>query len=1156
MKNYILTFVFALISIGAFSQDTTLVQTFTFDSISARRANFIFPQELNSKRFEKVLMYYKLKCDPATPWDSYNCGEWDYLAYTRIFDHTGVYDSVQVDSVRYLNNFNSPPVYNYVNYPTVQDQRVFAESSMSPYVNSLSNIGMTTTGSSNFPFNVTSNGNRMQVLITAGELITAGVIPGDLQSISLNIQSIVGNGYVLHPTISIKGTSLTELTNFEKIGFTEVYHRSRITGSANELAIGQNDFLFHVPYTWNGTDNIIVEFVYEASVVAANDIQFSTESTVGNMAVGYPNRNGVLSLDGTNEAMLELSEYDFGGEMTVSFWSKGAGNNGINTHFMEGIDTLNNRIFNIHFPWSNNNLYFDAGAGSGYDRINKVMTAAEIDNEWHHWAFIKNQATGSMKVMKDGVLWHSGTGFSRPIGEIHRFILGASKALNTNWKGKVDEFQVFNAALSEATVAAWFDKRADAAHPNWSNLVSYYTFDDQEYAEDMSLNDYLLMPSDYGMFDFSEYPVAGVEITDRPIIEFGTGGIVGATTTEYENYFTVKEPEVVFEFATVDNHKEIVNAFVAIPEGNSFTYDENNSIITTTPFAGTTTLTNEIVTHYNAPYELVNDVEIGRFITPYGINFNLTANGSNGFTWIYDVTDYQMYLKDTVDLEAHNTQELLDLQFVFIEGTPPRDVHKREPIWNDWKSYSYKNLDDDVSLSAVSISLSDSSEMFKIKTRITGHGQVGNTSCCEWKNNTHKLLLDGVQRFDWSIYRQTACGDSPNPGQGGTWPYAREGWCPGDLVEEYGHDITPFVTPGQSVQIDYDITPVNAGDPAEGGGNYVMAMDLISYSAPNFQNDVGIVDILNPNNYEYYRKWNPSCSTPRVIIQNTGEQMLTSCVIRISLASGQFIDHSWSGNLNFLQKEIVEIPIPDVYWWQTGGGASEFTAEIRDVQGTDADEYVKNNKKTVKYNIPELIPGQFLVWFNTNNKANENKWRLTDEAGNIIFERTSLTNTTDYKDTFDLDAGCYSLIIEDSDSDGLGYWYSNQVEGETNGSFRVKVVGGSIVETFPRDFGNYHQYNFTVGAYLGVDENKISREVNVYPNPNNGLFYVEMEGDLGGKAYVEVLDLMGRVVKNQEMKSTANYSIATIEMEDAPAGNYFIKIQTNNAVFTKKFIKK
>lgn len=1156
MKNSLFLTLFLSLTCFSFSQDTTWVQTFTFDSIATRRASFNFPPELNTMRFEKVLMYYKLKCDAQTPWDQYNCGEWDYLAYSRIFDHTGQYDSVQVDSVRYLNNFANTAQYNYLNYPGVQDERVHVESSMVPYANTASNLGMVNVGNSNFPFDVTSYGNRMQVLFTAAELSAAGVVTGDIQSLSLFIQNLVGNGTVIHPVISMKTTSLNQIFNFEETGFTEVYNRSRMSGTPDELLTGQNDFYFHTPFNWNGTDNIIVEFVYETSVLVGNTLEFARESSPANRGVGYNGRNGVLSFDGTNHAMLELSDFDFGGEMTIAFWAKGDANTGTSTYFLEGIDTLNNRVFNLHLPWSDNTLYFDAGAGSSYDRINKSMTANEIDDNWHHWAFIKNQATGSMKIMKDGVLWHSGTGLNRTIGEIHRFILGASKTLDGHWKGKIDELQVFNAALDEFTVNNWYKKRPTPAHPNWNDLVTYYNFDDQEYAMDMSQNDYLLMPSSYGMFDFSEYPLAGVGSANRPVMEFGFAGTPGIPATELVSYNTEKAPEVVFEFATVDHHKEIVNAFVAVPEGTIDTYDEFNNLVSSTPFAGTNTLTNEVVTHYNAPFELVNDVEIGRFITPYGINFNLTANGTNGFTWIYDVTDYQQYLKDIVDFEAHNTQELIDIKFAFIEGIPPRDVHYRQPIWNDWKSYSYKNLDDDVNLAAVQVALSDTSSMFKIKSRMTGHGHNGTTNCCEWDPKDHSISLDGTTRFNWNIWESTACGDNPNTGQGGTWPYAREGWCPGDLVKEYDHEITPFVTPGSNVTIDYDIEAVPANDQAQGNGNYVVAMDLISYSAPNFQHDAGIVDILNPNNYEYYRKWNPSCSTPRVIIQNTGEQELTSCEIRISLASGQFVDYNWTGSLAFLEKEMVEIPIPDVYWWQTGGGVNEFTAEIRNLQGTNADEYANNNKKTVKYTIPELIPGQFFVWFNTNNKAHENKWRLTDEAGNVIFERTSLSNSTDYRDTFDLEAGCYSIIIEDSDSDGLGYWYSNQVEGETNGMFRIKVVGGQVVETFPRDFGNYHQYNFTVGAYLGVDESKLKREIHVYPNPNDGLFYVEMEGDLGERVEVEVLDMMGRILQSKPMQSTANYASTAIEMESAPAGNYIVKIKTQEAVFTQKFIRK
>ncbi|MEY3438606.1 MAG: hypothetical protein RL265_1191, partial [Bacteroidota bacterium] len=190
----------------SFSQDTTWVQTFTFDTISTRRANFDFPQELNTKRFEKVLMYYKLKCSPLTPWDSYDCGEWDYLTYTRVFDHTGVFDSVQVDANRYLANLASPPTISSNPHPYL-----FSDSYVRPE-NNRSGATLTTgvlnapAGTTAFPFDVTNNGGRFQMLLTASELSAAGITAGNIQSLSLYLNSFQVNGELKYPKISLKAT--------------------------------------------------------------------------------------------------------------------------------------------------------------------------------------------------------------------------------------------------------------------------------------------------------------------------------------------------------------------------------------------------------------------------------------------------------------------------------------------------------------------------------------------------------------------------------------------------------------------------------------------------------------------------------------------------------------------------------------------------------------------------------------------------------------------------------------------------------------------------------------------------------------------------------------------------------------------------------------
>jgi hypothetical protein len=429
-------------------------------------------------------------------------------------------------------------------------------------------------------------------------------------------------------------------------------------------------------------------------------------------------------------------------------------------------------------------------------------------------------------------------------------------------------------------------------------------------------------------------------------------------------------------------------------------------------------------------------------------------------------------------------------------------------------------------------------------------------ACCEWVPNSHQIKVDGVSRFNWNIWEETDCGDNPNIGQGGTWPYAREGWCPGDQVKEYEFELTPFVNPGDSVELDYVINQVPANDPGQAGGNYIAAFDLISYSAPNFQNDAAIKDILNPNNYEYFSKWNPTCSNPRVILKNTGANPLTSCRITCWVSYGNNISLDWTGNLGFLEEQIVEIPVSDYNFWGGWDGSNTFKAMVHEVNGIAGhDEYSQNSTKTVRFDAPERIDGPFFVWLTTNNKANENRYRLQDHAGNVIFERTQLTNQTQYKDTFSLNPGCYSIIIEDTDNDGLSFWYSSQVEGETAGSMRLRLVGGSYIEFFPGDFGNYHRYDFSVGFTMDVPENQLKHEIAVFPNPSNGITTIEVSGAVNNDARLEIVDLTGRFVYGEKMNATVNFAESFIDVSDYKTGTYLIRITTGDSVYTKTLVK-
>ena len=235
------------------------------------------------------------------------------------------------------------------------------------------------------------------------QLAQAGVQLGDLQSLRLFLNDIAVDGKLFYPSIRMKATSDFELVNFHSTGFIEVYNASAgLPAALGPLVIGVNELAFYQTFTWDGVSNIVIEFYFENDIPSPNSLSFETSSISTNQVLSYQGKNGYLSLNGTNYTMLEYSDENMGNEVTIECWVKGNGVTGTNTSFLEAYDTLGNRILNIHMPWSNNNLYLDAGNQSGYDRINKAMATNEIDNVWNHWAFVKKQSTGEMFIYKNG----------------------------------------------------------------------------------------------------------------------------------------------------------------------------------------------------------------------------------------------------------------------------------------------------------------------------------------------------------------------------------------------------------------------------------------------------------------------------------------------------------------------------------------------------------------------------------------------------------------------------------------------------------------------------------------------------------------------------------------------------------------------------------
>ena len=110
------------------SQDTVIVQTFTFKDIYKRTGTFLFPPKDES--FRKILMLYTLKCDPLTPHDKYNCGEWDYLTYNLIYTKTGKFDSTKKSFLKYSFGYQQPDTLFYSTVQPAPRARLFDKGSL------------------------------------------------------------------------------------------------------------------------------------------------------------------------------------------------------------------------------------------------------------------------------------------------------------------------------------------------------------------------------------------------------------------------------------------------------------------------------------------------------------------------------------------------------------------------------------------------------------------------------------------------------------------------------------------------------------------------------------------------------------------------------------------------------------------------------------------------------------------------------------------------------------------------------------------------------------------------------------------------------------------------------------------------------------------
>lgn len=548
----------------------------------------------------------------------------------------------------------------------------------------------------------------------------------------------------------------------------------------------------------------------------------------------------------------------------------------------------------------------------------------------------------------------------------------------------------------------------------------------------------------------------------------------------------------------------------------------------------------------------MDSLELMRVITPYATDWPITRT----HTYVEEVTDYSSILHDDVDFtyfyEGYSWGFTLTLTLEMIEGEAPRKAVDVKNIYDGHYQYGNNSNPIENHLIEKSFAYNGPATTAVIKNLITGHG-MDNTGCSEFCSKWYRQKVNGSQIKQVQLWKND-CGLNHVSPQTGTWVYDRANWCPGEWVRPIYHDLSEYTTAGEDFTVDMDMQPYTAGS-ADVPPNYYITSQLFTYEDPTYQLDAAIVDILSPTNNENYARYNPACSNPIIKIRNEGAENLTSVRIAYKVENGVTYYHDWEGNLGLMEEEIVQLN--GGFSFITSSPSNTFIAEIIRINGQTSDEVAWNNSFRSTFEPVASYPETFRIGVKTNHDyilggKSETTWRIIDENGEIVMERSNNDPNTTYYDTVSLETGCYTFIMDDAGCDGISWW-ANSAGG--NGIIKFfEAESNATLETLSGDFGCQLVHNFTIGGTMGVEEaDKNDSGVILFPNPAKNTLTLQFESVVNNINY-QIYDPKGSVLLKQNNISTDNNSLV-INTQSLGNGMYFIKgiDSDKKGKFVKKF---
>lgn len=209
--------------------------------------------------------------------------------------------------------------------------------------------------------------------------------------------------------------------------------------------------------------------------------------------------------------------------------------------------------------------------------------------------------------------------------------------------------------------------------------------------------------------------------------------------------------------------------------------------------------------------------------------------------------------------------------------------------------------------------------------------------------------------------------------------------------------------------------------------------------------------------------------------------------------------------------------------------------------GTPPYSYLWSPNSETTASINNLTAGAYILAITDTNGCSMSDTVTISEPSAIVLSATTIGETIGNNGSINLTVSggvpTYTFIWSNSAT-------TEDIGGLPGGSYTVIVTDGN---------GCNDTLEVIVSSTFGIIENA-SGGLSIYPNPSDGIFYIQPDASLTGDFSISIMDIHGRVV--YATKGTTNGQPITIDATVWSIGTYLILFNTETSSFTKKIIVK